>query len=45
MEYVAVRDLGYHIVLEQRDPVVEIPVGSHLAEVDPLATDDNIHAL
>jgi hypothetical protein len=43
MEFVATRDLGYRIVLEYKDPVVEIPVGSHLAEAYPLDKDHNTH--
>jgi len=45
MEYIATRSLGYRIVLEFQDPVVEIPVGSHLAEAYPLDVEHNTHAM
>ncbi len=32
MEYVAVRDTGYRIVLRYRYLAVEVPIGSHLVE-------------
>lgn len=45
MEYVAVQDLGYRIVLNFRDPAVVIPIGSHLSENDPLEPDHRTHVV
>ena len=45
MEYVAVRDTGYRIVLRYRDPAVEVPIGSHLVEAGPLAKKHTTHVM